>query len=568
MLPSAGGALDRLLAALPRPIAAWLRSTGGRFAGLALTLILANALILALVTRAYSAAASQAAANASGLVWAIFCCLSILIALGSWIAVQAHARRSAAEAELLRARAAAEAANEAKSRFLASVSHEIRSPLNSIYGYAQLLERSNGSNAVQAAKVIRRSSEHLTNLVEGLLDISQVESGALRLNRDTIRLPAFLDQLVDMFEPQASAKGLDFQFKRPAKLPEFVHGDQKRLRQVLINLLSNAIKFTDSGRVTLSVQYRNELATFEVADTGIGIPPQDSERIFQPFERGSDSSVHRQSGVGLGLSITQALVHIMGGEIKLASEPDHGSQFTVRMMLSQPLAQPVETTPTGVMTGYVGQRRTILMVDDDPAQLALLRNLLDPLGFQIFTARDGDEGIALAEQARPDLALLDISMPGKSGWEVADILRERHGAGLRIVMLSADAHQFNPGEDGNAANNMFLLKPFEFNMLLDVISAQLHLQWTGPDAPDAAQPEARAARQHPQRLPPQARPYFAEIERLVRIGHIRGIEAQIEAIATSHPEAIQVVEEMRICLDSFDLNALAAISKASQNHAR
>jgi len=470
-------------------------------------------------------------------------------------------------AELRRAKAAAEAANEAKSRFLASVSHEIRSPLNSIYGYAQLLERGNGSNAVQAAKVIRRSSEHLTNLVEGLLDISQIETGALRLNREVIRFPALLAQMVDMFEPHASAKGLDLQLKRPPTLPEFVRADQKRLRQVLINLMSNAIKFTDRGSVALTVHYRNEVATFEVADTGIGIPPDDIERIFNPFERGRQASVHGQSGVGLGLSITQALVNIMGGEIQVASEAGRGSRFTVRLMLSQPLSPPADSTPAEIITGYAGRRQTVLMIDDDPSQLAMLRHLLTPLGFEVFTAPDGDAGIAIAAQALPDLVLLDISMPGKSGWETAEILRQQHGAGLRIVMLSANAHQFNPGGDGNAANNMFLLKPFEFNALLDVISGQLHLEWLSAGARGGANAAPRVTRQPSEPLSPNARPYFAEIERLVRIGHVRGIEAQIDALAERYPELGTIVEDMRICLDSFDLEALAAIARTSQSHA-
>jgi signal transduction histidine kinase len=159
-------------------------------------------------------------------------------------------------AALARAKEAAEAANEAKTRFLASVSHEIRSPLNAIYGYAQLLERGDGRDGVQAGKVIRRSAEHLSNLVEGLLDIAQVESGSLKLARDTIRFPAFLEQVVAMFEPQAAMKGLALRLDLPPTLPEYVRTDPKRLRQVLINLLSNAIKFTDHGEVALKVERR------------------------------------------------------------------------------------------------------------------------------------------------------------------------------------------------------------------------------------------------------------------------------------------------------------------------
>ena len=167
-------------------------------------------------------------------------------------------------ARLIAAKDAAEAANEAKTRFLASVSHEIRSPLNAIYGYAQLLERGGEARPDQAGKVIRRSSEHLANLVDGLLDIAQVEGGALKLSREAIRFPEFLAQLIAMLNLQAQARGIALVLDHPPGLPEFVHADPKRLRQVLINLLTNAIKFTDHGSVTLKVEYRNQLATFTV----------------------------------------------------------------------------------------------------------------------------------------------------------------------------------------------------------------------------------------------------------------------------------------------------------------
>lgn len=230
--------------------------------------------------------------------------------------------------------AAAEAANEAKTRFLASVAHEIRSPLNAIYGYAQLLERGEGRDVAGAARTIRRSAEHLAHLVDGLLDMAQVEGGAMTLEREAIRLPDFLDQLVAMLSGQAEAKGLALVLERRAGLPEWVQGDARRLRQVLINLLANAIKFTDAGSVTLKVDYRNQLATFTVSDTGIGIAPEDVQRIFAPFERAGGTAAARP-GVGLGLAITEALVHIMGGEIRVESAPGEGSRFTVRLMLSR-----------------------------------------------------------------------------------------------------------------------------------------------------------------------------------------------------------------------------------------
>jgi nitrogen-specific signal transduction histidine kinase/DNA-binding NarL/FixJ family response regulator len=465
-------------------------------------------------------------------------------------------------AALESAKAAAEAANEAKTRFLASVSHEIRSPLNAIYGYAQLLERQDGKDALRAARVIRRSSEHLSHLIEGLLDISQVESGSLTLSRDPIRFPAFLDQLIDMLELQAAGRDIALVLERPQGLPEFVRGDQKRLRQVLINLLSNAIKFTDRGTVTLKVHYRNELATFEVIDTGIGIAPEDLARIFAPFERlGGEAEV--RPGIGLGLAITQALVRIMGGDITVDSVPGKGSRFTLRLMLSQPLVPPTELAAPGAVTGFVGRVRRLVLIDDDAAHLAMLTGLLEPLGFELHSAGEGEAGLALAGQVQPDLVLLDVSLPGMNGWDIAAALRRRHGPALRIVMLSGETETGGAGGADGPANDLFVMKPFAFDTLLDVIAQQLELEWLrAPGGP------AGAAKAVPLHLPPViqrgALVHLREIERLVRIGHVRGIEGEIDAIAKLGPEAAPMTERLRILLDSFDLGALSNLARAAQ----
>jgi CheY-like chemotaxis protein len=385
-------------------------------------------------------------------------------------------------AALARAKQAAEAANEAKTRFLASVIHEIRSPLNAICSYAQLLERGGELSRVQAGKVIRRSAEHLSNLVEGLLDMAQVESGSLKLARETIRLPAFLAQLTAMFEPQAAMKGLALTLDLQPSLPEFVRADPKRLRQVLINLISNAIKFTDTGSVNLRVHYRNELATFEVADTGIGIMPADIERILLPFERGGGAASER-AGIGLGLAITQALVTIMGGELRIESKPGEGSRFIVKLMLSQPLSPPAVLPEHEAASLYLGRERRVLVIDDDPAHRAALCALLTRRGFDVLTAEGGAEGLALAASEQPDLVLLDVSMPGMSGWDIAATLRQRHGAALRIVILSGGL--VDAPQRGQAADR-FLAKPFDFDHLLGVISEELSLEWPRLAAPHSA----------------------------------------------------------------------------------
>ena len=490
--------------------------------------------------------------------------LALVQAKGEGGDARALAELAEALAATESAKSAAEAANEAKTRFLASLAHEIRSPLNAIYGYAQLLERNDGRDALRAARVIRRSSEHLAHLVEGLLDISQIESGSLTLSRDMIRFPAFLSQLIDMLAPQASAKGIALVLDHPPGLPEFVRGDEKRLRQVLINLVTNAIKFTDAGQVTLKVQYRNELAHFTVIDTGIGIAADDLARIFTPFERGKGAAAERP-GIGLGLAITQALVRIMGGDIAVESVQGEGSRFTVKLMLSQPLTQPVEPAAPGAIIGYEGPKRTLVLIDDDPAHLAMLRALLEPLGFAVHTAGSGAAGIALATQVQPDLVLLDVSLPGLSGWEVAALLRERHGPHLRIVMLTGEAPQPSGLSDGGPANDQFVKKPFAFGPLLDLLGAQLGLTWqrTGSDSarttPVAAPPRLSAQEE-------RARTHFAAIEKLVRIGHVRGIEAEIDAIAALAPEAEPLAERLRAMLDSFDLKGLSNLVRAGQGH--
>ena len=205
--------------------------------------------------------------------------------------IEAHKRT---DAMLQRAKEVAEAANLAKSRYVVGISHELRTPLNAIFGYAQLLERDPTIPEARrhAIRTMRRSAQHLSGLIEGLLDISKIEAGRLQLNRDEVRINEFLDQLVDMFRMQAEARGVAFRFHLADGLPAVVHADEKRLRQVLINLLSNAIKFTAEGTVTLRVTCRSEVVDFRIEDTGIGILPEDMHRIFEPFERGSQAPSH------------------------------------------------------------------------------------------------------------------------------------------------------------------------------------------------------------------------------------------------------------------------------------
>lgn len=451
---------------------------------------------------------------------------------------------------------AARIADAAKSRYLANVSHEIRAPLNIIYGYAQLIERESGVDPRDAAKVILRSTEHLIDLVEGLLDISMVESGVTRVARDIVRLPALLDQLVRMFEPDARAKGLEFHFEAPHSLPEFVRTDQKRLRQVLINLLGNAIKFTEHGRVTLRVVHSGEVARFEVEDTGPGIAQEERERIFSPFERGAGQDGTTR-GFGLGLPITRAIVHILGGDLELASTPGAGSCFQVRMMLPR-VWVPGDVAPRlGRITGYTGSRRTVLVVDDDLQQLAFVRQALHDLGFEVAVAPSGDTALALCEAQWFDLVLLDVQMPGRSGWETAAQLRARFEGALRIVMLSANAHERhgpdNVGASEAAApHDLFLIKPIEIGTMIDAVGQQLGLEWVREDCMPAV-PRVPPI----QTLPPAAQAHVQALREHLRIGHARAIANEIAALERAAPEAGELIARLYARLDRFDMAGLA-----------
>ncbi|MEG3165285.1 ATP-binding protein [Sphingomonas sp. PB2P19] len=453
-------------------------------------------------------------------------------------------------ADLQRAKATAEAANEAKTRYLVAVSHEIRSPLNVIYGYAQLLERDDTLSGAQVGTIIRRSAEHVTNLVEGLLEISRIESGVLTIRSDLIDIRGLLDHVVAMFRAQAAAKGLALTLDVEDRLPVQVKADEKRLRQILINLVSNAVKYTQAGSVVVTVRYRSQVADIEVRDTGIGIAADDIDRVFEPFERGSTEEARRQPGIGLGLAITRVLASVLGGDVAVTSTPGVGSSFRFRVMLPAPMVAVRATAQGAKITGYAGARRTVLVIDDDPAQRTILQSLLGALGFVVHTAANGTEGLDLAKRTAADIVLLDIQMPGLSGWDVADRLRAAHGAALRIVMVSADAHEFRAGGDGQSSHDAFITKPVELDALIALIGTQLDLCWE-EQAIDAPETPASSVL-----LPPTATPFLDRLRDLAPLGHVRGLETTLDAFEKAVPAAAHLVAVLRRQLDDLDLRSL------------
>ncbi|WP_339035898.1 ATP-binding protein [Bradyrhizobium symbiodeficiens] len=568
---------------MPQPIYARINSQLGHYVGVFVVSAGLVALVLGLIYLQTSASVHGENALVSNVLWKVFFSLSIIIGVVAWLFVLAQQSRRAAEeetrrqtalliqeidahkrtdAELQRAKEVAESANLAKSRYVVGLSHELRSPLNAISGYAQLLEQDTtlSTKPRDQVRVVRRSADHLSGLIDGILDISKIEAGRLYLSRDEVRLSEFLDQLVGMFRLQAAAKGIDFVFRRPAYLPLVVYADEKRLRQVLINLLSNAIKFTQTGSVQFVVHYRSPVAEFEVIDTGPGIQGDDLERIFAPFERGALGVSQPQTGTGLGLTISRLLAGVMGGDIKVMSTVGTGSTFKVKILLSE-VTNPRRIAPVEApISGYHGARKTILITDDDPVHRDLLREVLTPLGFILLSAPDGPGCLALAQHCRPDLFLLDISMPAMDGWAVAEALRANGHHQARILMVSASAIEAHGAPLAQPFHDGYLMKPIDIPRLLETVRQLLKIEWQyGSD-------EIPVSFWHPES---GSRPPARHIEALIglgQIGYVRGIQLKLDEIGNEHPEHADFVAQMRSLVDRFDLDQYMATLKTLHAH--
>jgi signal transduction histidine kinase/ActR/RegA family two-component response regulator len=574
---------DTLGKVLPAPVYAALNSQLGHFIGVFVVGASLFGLTLGLVYLQTVGEVDAGAVALGDVLWKVFFALIIVIGVSAWLFVLAQRSRRAAEAEterqtallmqeieahdrtdaeLQRAKEVAEAANLAKSRYVVGLSHELRSPLNAISGYAQLLEQDPTilPKPGEQLRVIRRSADHLSGLIDGLLDISKIEAGRLYLSRDEVRLGDFLDQLVGMFRLQAMAKGIDFIHERAESLPPVINTDEKRLRQILINLLSNAIKFTSAGSVRFIVHHRNPVAEFEIVDTGPGIRDDDLERIFAPFERAALGISQPQTGTGLGLTISKLLAGVMGGDIQVSSVVGEGSSFRVKMFLSEVL-RPTRIAPIDAkIFGYRGARKTIVVADDDPTHRDLLREVLTPLGFILLSAADGPQCLDLAQHCRPDLFLLDISMPHMDGWEVAAALRESGHHEARILMLSASALEAHGRSLAQPFHDGYLMKPIDIARLLEQIAHLLKIEWLHEPAPNTKPDWRPNAGLRP---PPW---HVEELIDLGRIGHIRGIQAKLDQIELDQPEHRAFVSRMRALVDCFDLEQYMATLRILQDH--
>lgn len=559
-------------AVLPAVLADRVNFRVARYLVVAVSLVSLIALILGVVYEQQGALHPDGHSALQAPLLRAFALLSLAAAVAAWWMVLGRESRQMAEDEsnrqnelLLReieahkrtdlalqaARDLAEAANQAKTRYVTGMTHELRTPLNGILGYAQILLKDEQIQGARRAAVdtIHHSGEHLHGLIDGLLDLARIEAGKLRLDIAPLPMKDFLDDVVRMVAPQAAAKGLAFELRTKGRLPTFVRADARRLRQILINLLANAVRFTDRGSVTLLLDHTRHVARFHIIDTGIGIPPGDLERIFLPFERGGAGRRTGDAGTGLGLTITHLLTQLMGGELTVASVLGQGSTFTARLYLSETAEPGRARLPRHrPVSGYIGARRTLLIVDDQPIQRQMLAGMLLPLGFRIEEAASGRECLESVLRRPPDAVLLDISMDDMDGWAAARSIRAHGLSKLPIIMVSANAFE-NQGDKLAAAGCQgFVDKPVIESELLAILQRHLELEWVAELAvPSWAPPDTASA--GPQA--PLSRGAMEELLRLARLGHAQGLQRALDVLVSADAGHASQVAALRTLVDRF-----------------
>ncbi len=461
--------------------------------------------------------------------------------------------------DLVLARNAAEAANQAKSVFLSSMSHELRTPLNAILGFSNLMRKDAllPENHRQNLDIINRSGEHLLTLINDVLEMAKIEAGRLQLENAPFDLGAMVRDVTDMMLIRAGEKGLRLLTDQSSYFPRYIVGDEARLRQVLINLIGNSIKFTEQGGVTLRLGTRQNSFShlmIEIEDSGAGIAPEDQQRIFEPFVQ--LNSHWDNKGTGLGLSLSRQFVQLMGGGIKLESTVGKGTLFRIDLPLNEvteaDIIQSKQVEKGDIIGLEPGQPDyRILIVEDKLENQLLLTKLMESVGFQVKVAENGEQGIQLFQSWHPHFIWMDRRMPVMDGLEATRQIRKLPGGkDVKIVAVTASAFIEQRSESIDAGMDDFVRKPYRFNEIYECMSKQLGVRYIYDGMPEPEQATTANMSEMLSVLPEELRYDLMEALESLETNRIAQVIQQIE------PYDRKLQKTLSHLADTFDYTAI------------
>ncbi len=469
--------------------------------------------------------------------------------------------------ERQKAEEAAQAANRAKSAFLANMSHELRTPLNAILGFSQLMQNDRNLTPDQSENlgIVRRSGKHLLTLINQVLDLSKIEAGHMPLLENEFDLNQMLEDIKGMFSLKAREKGLWLHLDLAAEIQQFIKTDEVKLRQVLINLTGNALKFTKQGGI--KIQVRQEAVnseqlqlSFAVIDTGVGIPPEEIDKLFQAFSQTSSGEKSRE-GTGLGLYISQQFVKLMGGQMQVASQVGTGTTFSFHLPVK--LSQQTQNVSQALQVAHLAPGQPtyrILVADDNHDNRQLLVKLLSSKGFVCETASDGQQVLQQCQRQKSDLIFMDLRMPKLDGYATTKAIRKYERANqvevpTKIILLSASAFQ-EEEQQRDCGYNDFVTKPFLEEEIWRVLALHLGVEY------EYEQQSGLTAINNGGEIADMTvlgSAWLAEFERGVLEGNLESLQRMVKELTFG-----DLQEQLSILVNQFEFERLVNLIQAAQ----